>query len=99
MRYRLPINSTHLVAAHHNWIGGDENKWVRAVAYETVLESDNETLAHFRRRARHAIDAMPAWQWRNPAHPGNAKVSLRTTSRTATAGARLPPGPANVGQK
>ena len=66
-----PINVSTTVAVHHNWIKGDRNKWNRATAYETILNYDNETLGHFRRRARRAMLHMPAWQYRNPHHPGN----------------------------
>jgi len=70
-RTRQPIDASAAVAVHHNWIRGDRNKWHRAVAYEAILESDGETYAHFRRRARRSMRVREAWQYRNKSHPGN----------------------------
>jgi hypothetical protein len=65
-RHRRPINVSTIVGVHHNWIKGDDNKWARAVAYETILQYDNETLRHFQRRARRAMLLMPAWVYHRP---------------------------------
>ena len=51
-----------VVALHHNWISGDDTKHARAAEYGTLVDSDNETLARFRRRARQKIAALPRWR-------------------------------------
>ena len=66
-----PLNASAVVAVHHNWIKGDQNKWERAIAYDTVLQDSSESLRHFVRRARSSMATMPAWQYRNPKHAGN----------------------------
>mmetsp|Transcript_26419 Transcript_26419/g.67041 ORF Transcript_26419/g.67041 Transcript_26419/m.67041 type:complete len:317 (+) Transcript_26419:157-1107(+) len=70
-RDQRPLNASSLVAVHHNWIRGDRNKWNRAVAYDTILQSDGEKFAHFRRRARRSMRNMEAWKYRNKSHAGN----------------------------
>ena len=70
-RRKRPLNASAVVAVHHNWIRGDRNKWQRAVAYQSVLEADDETSVRYVRRARRAMRRMEPWQYRNKTHPGN----------------------------
>jgi hypothetical protein len=76
-RGKRRINTSAIVAVHHNWIRGDRNKWDRAVAYSAVVTDANETLAHFLRRARSSMMRMPAWEYRNPRHAGNKLAPSR----------------------
>ena len=60
-----------VVAMHHNWIRGDHNKWERAKAYDAIVTDAGESRGEFIRRARASMVRMPAWEYRNPRHPGN----------------------------
>ena len=66
------LNVLRLAAVHHNFIVGDDNKWDRAVWYDTVLASDNETRKHFLGRAIEAMHRKPQWKYRDRTHVGNA---------------------------
>ena len=62
-----PIDARQIVAVHHNWIGGDDQKHARAIAYDMIVESDNETLAGFKHRATDSMRRMPPWTAIQPA--------------------------------
>ena len=68
-RGRLPLDASAIVAVHHNWIGGDENKHRRAIEFDTILEQDNETLGQFEARALWSMARRPPWKYKKPAPP------------------------------
>ena len=70
-RHKRPLNTSALVAVHHNWIRGDRNKWERAVAYDAVVREPDVTQRQFLKRARTSMVSMRAWEYRNMKHPGN----------------------------
>ena len=74
-RHKRPLNTSHAIAVHHNWIRGDRNKWDRATAYDTIVTDPSETRRHFLARARTSMVRKVAWQYRNPRHPGNGPAT------------------------
>lgn len=56
------LDSDKIVAVHHNYVEGDDRKFKRAVAYETIANKADVDLTAFLRRARAAMDGLPAWE-------------------------------------
>ena len=51
-----------IVAVHHNYVEGDERKFKRATAYETITSKADVDRAAFLSRARAAMERLPAWE-------------------------------------
>jgi hypothetical protein len=63
---RWGLNSSRVLAVHHNYIDEDELKFRRAQAFGAVVET-NDTMQTFLHRARAAMDALRRWR---PLCPG-----------------------------
>ena len=58
----LRQESSKIVAVHHNYVEGDDRKYKRAVAYETITNKADVDSTAFLRRARAAMGGLPAWE-------------------------------------
>ena len=54
------LNSSRVLAVHHNYVSGDELKFRRAQAFGAVVQN-NDTMQTFLRRARAFMDCVPPW--------------------------------------
>ena len=63
---RYGLNSSTVLAVHHNYIDEDELKFRRAQAFGAVVEN-NDTMQTFLHRARAAMDTLRSWR---PLCPG-----------------------------
>ena len=54
------LNSSRVLAVHHNYVSGDELKFRRAQAFGAVVQN-NDTMQTFLRRARAFMYCVPPW--------------------------------------
>ena len=59
------LNSSRVLAVHHNYISGDELKFRRALAFGAIVQA-NDTMSTFLRRARASMECVPQWITVNP---------------------------------
>ena len=89
------LNSSRVLAVHHNYIPEDELKFWRARVFGAVVKN-NDTTQTFLRRARTAMDTVPSWKPHrchfaigpsrfegNSDHPGPCKPRSRIRQDTA----------------
>ena len=90
------LNSSRVLAVHHNYIPEDELKFWRARKFGAVVRT-NDTMQAFLRRARTAMDTLPSWKpvrchfaigpsrfEGNSDHPGPCKPQQSRTIRQDT---------------
>ena len=79
MQRPLRQDRSKIVAVHHNYVEGDDRKYKRAVAYETIASEADVDSTAFLRRARAAMGGLPAWQAEVRVRPSTQRCNSTAT--------------------
>ena len=79
MQRPLRQDRSKIVAVHHNYVEGDDRKYKRAVAYETITSKADVDSTAFLRRARAAMGGLPAWQSEVRVRPSTQRCNSTAT--------------------
>ena len=80
MQRPLRQDRSKIVAVHHNYVEGDDRKYKRAVAYETITSKADVDSTAFLRRARAAMGGLPAWQSEVRVRPSTQRCNSTATA-------------------
>ena len=75
----LRQDSSKIVAVHHNYVEGDDRKYKRAVAYQTITSKADVDSTTFLRRARAAMGVLPAWESEVRVRPSTQRCNTTAT--------------------
>ena len=73
-----------VVAVHHNWISGDESKWLRATEFDALVTDPTETREAFLARTRASMRTRPKWVYVRPGSRRAQSSRLQRATRNSS---------------